>query len=153
MFIAVFSVFIVATLVLVVLTLRWAIRRDREGRAAQPRDGKALGQLRLEFFQRAVDVGDGAFDHRESRGEGLVDQGLDPVVHAVIDAAVDLVAQTRVEGVDERLGQVLQAIAQVLDLLAEGVGRVARIPLGCVVGVGVSSVSLMGPDYGVVGGQ
>jgi hypothetical protein len=34
-FIAVFSVFIAATLVLVVLTMRWAIRRDREGRAAQ----------------------------------------------------------------------------------------------------------------------
>ena len=34
MFIAVFSVFIAATLVLIVLTLRWAIRRDREGRAA-----------------------------------------------------------------------------------------------------------------------
>jgi hypothetical protein len=32
-FIAVFSVFIAATLVLIVLTLRWAIRRDREGRA------------------------------------------------------------------------------------------------------------------------
>jgi hypothetical protein len=33
-FIAVFSVFIAATLVLVVLTMRWAIRRDRDGRAA-----------------------------------------------------------------------------------------------------------------------
>jgi hypothetical protein len=33
-FIAVFSVFIAATLVLIVLTMRWAIRRDREGRAA-----------------------------------------------------------------------------------------------------------------------
>jgi hypothetical protein len=32
-FIAVFSVFIAATLVLVVLTMRWAIRRDRDGRA------------------------------------------------------------------------------------------------------------------------
>ncbi len=32
-FIAVFSVFIAATLVLVVLTMRWAIRRDRERRA------------------------------------------------------------------------------------------------------------------------
>jgi hypothetical protein len=31
-FIAVFSVFIAATLVLVVLTMRWAIRRDRERR-------------------------------------------------------------------------------------------------------------------------
>jgi hypothetical protein len=35
-FIAVFSVFIVATLVLVVLTMRWAIRRDRDRRSAQP---------------------------------------------------------------------------------------------------------------------
>jgi hypothetical protein len=35
-FIAVFSVFIAATLVLVVLTMRWAIRRDRERRAARP---------------------------------------------------------------------------------------------------------------------
>jgi hypothetical protein len=34
-FIAVFSVFIAATLVLIVLTMRWAIRRDRERRAAQ----------------------------------------------------------------------------------------------------------------------
>jgi hypothetical protein len=34
-FIAVFSVFIAATVVLVVLTMRWAIRRDRERRAAQ----------------------------------------------------------------------------------------------------------------------
>jgi hypothetical protein len=34
-FIAVFSVFIAATLVLVILTMRWAIRRDRERRAAQ----------------------------------------------------------------------------------------------------------------------
>jgi heme/copper-type cytochrome/quinol oxidase subunit 2 len=34
-FIAVFSVFVVAILVLVVLTMRWAIRRDRERRAAQ----------------------------------------------------------------------------------------------------------------------
>jgi len=32
-FIAVFSVFIAATLVLIVLTMRWAIRRDRDGRA------------------------------------------------------------------------------------------------------------------------
>jgi hypothetical protein len=39
-FIAVFSVFIAATLVLVVLTLRWAIRRDRDGRAAQTPDEK-----------------------------------------------------------------------------------------------------------------
>jgi hypothetical protein len=31
-FIAVFSVFIAATLVLVVMTLRWAIHRDRERR-------------------------------------------------------------------------------------------------------------------------
>jgi hypothetical protein len=35
-FIAVFSVFIAATLVLVVLTMRWAIRRDRERRGVQP---------------------------------------------------------------------------------------------------------------------
>jgi hypothetical protein len=35
-FIAVFSVFIAATLVLVVLTMRWAVRRDRERRAEQP---------------------------------------------------------------------------------------------------------------------
>jgi hypothetical protein len=35
-FIAVFSVFIVATLVLVVLTMRWAIRRDRERRSVPP---------------------------------------------------------------------------------------------------------------------
>jgi hypothetical protein len=34
-FIAAFSVFIAATLVLIVLTMRWAIRRDRERRAAQ----------------------------------------------------------------------------------------------------------------------
>jgi hypothetical protein len=34
-FIAVFSVFIAATLVLIVLTMRWAVRRDRERRAAQ----------------------------------------------------------------------------------------------------------------------
>jgi hypothetical protein len=34
MFVAVFSVFIAVTLVLVVLTMRWAIRRDRDGRAA-----------------------------------------------------------------------------------------------------------------------
>jgi hypothetical protein len=33
-FVAVFSVFIVATLVLIVLTIRWAIKRDRVGRAA-----------------------------------------------------------------------------------------------------------------------
>jgi hypothetical protein len=39
-FIAVFSIFIAATLVLIVLTLRWAIRRDRDGRAAQLRDEK-----------------------------------------------------------------------------------------------------------------
>jgi len=32
MFVVVFSVFIAATLVLIVLTLRWAIRRDRQGR-------------------------------------------------------------------------------------------------------------------------
>jgi hypothetical protein len=34
-FIAVFSVFVVAMLVLVVLIVRWSIRRDRERRAAQ----------------------------------------------------------------------------------------------------------------------
>ncbi|HUZ40103.1 MAG TPA: hypothetical protein VMU68_01740 [Acidimicrobiales bacterium] len=34
-FIAVFSVFIAATLVLIVLTMRWAIRRDRERRASR----------------------------------------------------------------------------------------------------------------------
>jgi len=39
-FIAVFSVFIAATLVLVVLTMRWAIRRDRDRRAPAP-DEKA----------------------------------------------------------------------------------------------------------------
>jgi hypothetical protein len=39
-FIAVFSVFIVATLVLVVLTVRWAVRRDRERRAAQAPEEK-----------------------------------------------------------------------------------------------------------------
>jgi hypothetical protein len=33
-FVAVFSVFIVAILVLIVLTIRWAIKRDRAGRAA-----------------------------------------------------------------------------------------------------------------------
>jgi hypothetical protein len=41
-FIAVFSVFIAATLVLVVLTMRWAIRRDRERRAAPPPSDKNL---------------------------------------------------------------------------------------------------------------
>jgi len=35
-FIAVFSFFVAATLVLVVLTMRWAIRRDRERRGGQP---------------------------------------------------------------------------------------------------------------------
>jgi hypothetical protein len=39
-FIAVFSVFIAATLVLVVLTVRWAVRRDRDRRAAQLSDEK-----------------------------------------------------------------------------------------------------------------
>jgi hypothetical protein len=34
-FIAVFSIFIAATLVLVVMTLRWSILRDRERRASQ----------------------------------------------------------------------------------------------------------------------
>jgi hypothetical protein len=34
-FIAVFSFFVLATLVLVVLTMRWAIHRDRERRAGQ----------------------------------------------------------------------------------------------------------------------
>jgi hypothetical protein len=33
-FVAVFSVFVVAMLVLVVFIVRWAIRRDRERRAA-----------------------------------------------------------------------------------------------------------------------
>jgi len=32
-FIAVFSIFVVAVLVLCVLTVRWAVRRDRERRA------------------------------------------------------------------------------------------------------------------------
>jgi hypothetical protein len=41
-FIAVFSIFIAATLVLVVLTMRWAIRRDRERRAApSPKENDA----------------------------------------------------------------------------------------------------------------
>jgi hypothetical protein len=39
-FIAVFSVFIAATLVLIVLTMRWAIRRDRERRAHEPPEKK-----------------------------------------------------------------------------------------------------------------
>jgi uncharacterized membrane protein len=34
-FVAVFSVFVVAMLVLVVFIVRWAVRRDRERRAAQ----------------------------------------------------------------------------------------------------------------------
>jgi hypothetical protein len=34
-FAAVFSIFIVATLVLIVLTMRWAIRRDRQRRKEQ----------------------------------------------------------------------------------------------------------------------
>jgi len=33
-FIAVFSVFVVAIVVLIVMTIRWAIKRDRAGRAA-----------------------------------------------------------------------------------------------------------------------
>jgi len=44
-----------------------------------------------------LDVGDGTLDHRESSGQGLVDQRLDAVIHPVIDASIDLVAQTRVE--------------------------------------------------------
>ncbi|MGD0055864.1 MAG: hypothetical protein ABSC34_10575 [Acidimicrobiales bacterium] len=39
MFVLVFSIFVVALLVLVVVTLRWALRRDRERRAPQPRSG------------------------------------------------------------------------------------------------------------------
>jgi Flp pilus assembly protein TadB len=39
-FIAVFSVFIAATLVLVVLTMRWAVRRDRDRRTAQSSEEK-----------------------------------------------------------------------------------------------------------------
>jgi uncharacterized membrane protein len=39
-FIAVFSVFVVAMLVLVVFIVRWAIRRDRERKAAQGPGGK-----------------------------------------------------------------------------------------------------------------
>ncbi|HEY5092376.1 MAG TPA: hypothetical protein VII60_03850 [Acidimicrobiales bacterium] len=35
MFAAVFSVFVAAMLVLVVFIVRWAVRRDRERRAAQ----------------------------------------------------------------------------------------------------------------------
>jgi hypothetical protein len=35
-FIAVFSVFVAATLVLIVLTMRWAIRRDRDRRQQPP---------------------------------------------------------------------------------------------------------------------
>jgi hypothetical protein len=34
-FIAIFSIFVVAMIVLVVFIVRWAIRRDRERRAAQ----------------------------------------------------------------------------------------------------------------------
>jgi hypothetical protein len=37
-FIAVFSVFVVAVVVLIVLTVRWAIARDRERRAAIKED-------------------------------------------------------------------------------------------------------------------
>jgi hypothetical protein len=40
-FIAVFSIFIAATLGLVVLTIRWAIRRDRERRVTPAPDEKA----------------------------------------------------------------------------------------------------------------
>jgi hypothetical protein len=40
-FIAVFSVFIVAVIVLCVLTVRFAIRRDRERRAEMDRGPKA----------------------------------------------------------------------------------------------------------------
>jgi hypothetical protein len=39
-FIAVFSVFIAATLALVVVTLRWAIHRDRDRRAQQATEEK-----------------------------------------------------------------------------------------------------------------
>jgi len=49
----------------------------------------------------------------ESRAAGLVDQCLDSFLHAVIDATVDLIAQPRVERVNERLGEVLDSIAQV----------------------------------------
>ncbi|HEV3188139.1 MAG TPA: hypothetical protein VGZ04_08840 [Acidimicrobiales bacterium] len=35
MFVAVFSVFVLAIVVLTVLTLRWAIKRDRERRARE----------------------------------------------------------------------------------------------------------------------
>jgi len=35
-FIAVFSFFVLATLVLCVLTIRWALRRDRQRRSTQP---------------------------------------------------------------------------------------------------------------------
>jgi heme/copper-type cytochrome/quinol oxidase subunit 2 len=40
-FVAVFSVFVVAMVVLVVFIVRWSIRRDRERRAAQPPVDKA----------------------------------------------------------------------------------------------------------------
>jgi len=37
-FVVVFSIFIAATLVLIVLTMRWAIRRDRQRRKEQTQE-------------------------------------------------------------------------------------------------------------------
>ncbi|MGC8510100.1 MAG: hypothetical protein ACP5PB_04420 [Acidimicrobiales bacterium] len=38
MFVAVFSVFVAALVVLIVVTVRWAVRRDRVARASRPED-------------------------------------------------------------------------------------------------------------------
>jgi len=44
----------------------------------------------LELFESAVDVGDGALDHRESRSQGFVHERIDPIVNAFVDAFVDV---------------------------------------------------------------
>ena len=145
MFVAVFSVFVVAMLVLVVFIVRWADSpRPRASRRAEvaTRHAHLVFACALEFLQGAIDVRDGAFDDRQSSGQLLFDQRLDAIVELLVDAAIHLFAQTRVEVVDEGLGELLQAALEILDL-GRGVASATRLSSW-------SFVSLMEPIYGAV---
>jgi len=82
---------------------------------------------------------------------------LDSFLHAVIDATVDLIAQPRVERVNERWVRCLIRLRRSWTFSPKA-SEESFDSLDCVgsalsLASDVSVESLMGPDYGVVGAQ
>ena len=82
-------------------------------------DRKTLGvEPVLQLFDRPVEVGDGPFNDRKTCGHRRV--------HSVVYPLINLVTQRAVERVNERLGKLLEAVAQVLGF-GSGVLGAARV--------------------------